>query len=105
MSDEDRVIYLLASLPQSFNVLVTALEASTEVPAPAVVRECLLHKETKWKSKAFQEAALTAGLRSYGVIFVTNQVILRRTVRNTQSLRFQSSLSKIRRKLRWEHLR
>ena len=32
LSEEDRVVYLLASLPESFGVLVTALEASPEVP-------------------------------------------------------------------------
>jgi len=42
VSDENRIVYLLASLPEGFNVLVTALEASTEVPALAVVREHLL---------------------------------------------------------------
>ena len=32
-SKEDRVVvYLLASLPESYNVLVTALEANEEVP-------------------------------------------------------------------------
>ena len=30
--EEDRVIYLLASLPDSFNMLVTALEADADVP-------------------------------------------------------------------------
>ena len=29
-SEEDRVVYLLASLPESYNVLVTALVASAE---------------------------------------------------------------------------
>ena len=51
ISEEDRVVYLLASFPESYNVLVTALEASAEVPRLAVVRERLLHKETKMKSK------------------------------------------------------
>ena len=32
ISDDDRVVYLLASLPESFDVLVTALEACTTVP-------------------------------------------------------------------------
>lgn len=31
MSDENRVVHLLASLPESFNTLVTALEASEKV--------------------------------------------------------------------------
>jgi len=49
VSDEDRVVYLLASLPDSYSVLVTALEASTNVPTLPVVRERLLHEETKLK--------------------------------------------------------
>ena len=32
ISDKDRVVHLLASLPDSYNVLVTALEANTTVP-------------------------------------------------------------------------
>ena len=39
VNEEDRVVYLLASLPESYNVLVTALEANTAVPALAVVTE------------------------------------------------------------------
>ena len=31
ISEEDRVVYFLASLPESYNTLVTALETSTEV--------------------------------------------------------------------------
>ena len=31
VDDEDRVIYLLVSLPDSYKMLVTALEANTEV--------------------------------------------------------------------------
>ena len=31
LSDEDRVVHLLASLPESFSVLVTALEVRPEV--------------------------------------------------------------------------
>jgi hypothetical protein len=33
VSEEDRVVYLLASLPESYGVLVTALEASETVPS------------------------------------------------------------------------
>ena len=51
LSDEDRVIYLLASLPESFGVLVTALEASAEVPKIDVVTERLLHEERKLREK------------------------------------------------------
>ena len=32
VSDEDRVVYLLASLPESFSMLVTAFKANAEVP-------------------------------------------------------------------------
>ena len=49
VKEEDRVVYLLASLPECYNVLVTALEANAEVPKLAVVTERLLHEETKIK--------------------------------------------------------
>jgi len=55
VSEEDRVVYLLASLPESYSTLVTALEASAEVPTLAVVRERLLHEETKAKSRSSQQ--------------------------------------------------
>ena len=45
-AEEDRVMHLLASLPDSFNMLVTALEANSEtVPKMEIVTERLLHKE------------------------------------------------------------
>ncbi len=43
VKDEDRVVYLLASLPDSYSVLVTALEANKEVPKLETVIERLLH--------------------------------------------------------------
>ena len=51
VSDEDRVVYLLASLPNSYEMLVTALEANTEVPNMETVIERLLHEERKIKEK------------------------------------------------------
>ena len=51
ISDEDRVVYLLASLPESFDVLVTALEANSTVPEMETVVERLLHEERKLKEK------------------------------------------------------
>ncbi len=51
LSEEDRVIYLLASLPESVGVLVTALEASSTVPTMDVVTERLLHEERKKREK------------------------------------------------------
>ena len=49
VSKEDWVVYLLASLPESYmyNVLVTSLEANAEVPVQAVVTKYLLRKGEK----------------------------------------------------------
>ena len=66
VKEEDRVVYLLASLPERYNVLVTALEANAEVPKLAVVTERLLHEETKIKSRSnqpSQEGALATGFK------------------------------------------
>ena len=52
VSEEDRVVYLLASLPESYNVLVTALEASENVPKLEVVTERILHQERKFKDRS-----------------------------------------------------
>ncbi len=59
ISEEDRVVYLLASLPQSYNVLVTALEANEDVPK---LEERILHQERKYKSKEplSAESAMTS---------------------------------------------
>eukprot|EP00794_Sanderia_malayensis_P004207 gene4207-4768_t len=51
IEEEDRVVHLLASLPPSFNVLVTALEASEDVPKMEMVTERLLREEMKQKEK------------------------------------------------------
>ncbi len=50
VSEEDRVVCRLASLPDSYNVLVTALEANEDVPKLEVVTERILHQERKMKS-------------------------------------------------------
>lgn len=55
VSDEYRVVFLLASLPDSFSMLVTALEANTEVPKMEVVTERLLHEERKLKERSGSE--------------------------------------------------
>ena len=52
LTEEDKVVYLIASLPDSFGVLVTALEASPNVPTMDVVTECLLHQEQKINDRA-----------------------------------------------------
>ena len=45
-------MYLLTSLPDSYNMLVTALEAREEVPKMEVITEKLLHAERKQKEKS-----------------------------------------------------
>ena len=70
ISDEDRVVHLLASLPESYNVLVTALEANEVVPKMEVVTERLLHEERKLKervgSERSREGAMTGKQRPKG---------------------------------------
>ena len=39
ITEEDHVVHLLASLPESYDILVTALEASVEVPKMEIVTE------------------------------------------------------------------
>lgn len=51
IEEQDRVVHLLASLPESLNVLVTALEASVDVPKMEVVTERLLHEEPKLRDR------------------------------------------------------
>ena len=51
ITDADRVVHLLASLPDSYNALVTALEASEKVPKMEIVTERLLHEERKSTSE------------------------------------------------------
>ena len=51
LDKENQVVHLLASLPESYDMLVTALEASPEVPKLEIVTERLLHEETKQRDK------------------------------------------------------
>ena len=51
LNEEDRVVHLLTSLPESYDMLETALEASQEVPKWALVTERLLYEENKMKEK------------------------------------------------------
>ena len=70
IDNEDRVVYLLASLPDSFNTLVTALEANEDVPKMEVVTEWLLHAERKQKEKTSvdlsDEKVMTTRFRGRG---------------------------------------
>ena len=52
IEEEDRVVQILANLPDSYNMLVTALEANAEVPKLELVTERLLHEERKMKERA-----------------------------------------------------
>ena len=51
IEEEQQVVNLLASLPESYSILVTALEANPEVPKMEVVMERLLHEERKQKDE------------------------------------------------------
>ena len=51
VSEEDRVVHLLASLPKLYSMLVTALESNAEVPKIEHVTEQLLHEEQKLKDR------------------------------------------------------
>lgn len=54
VSEEDRVVHLLASLPESFDMLVTALEAQSDnVPKWELVTERLLHEQLKTQREGF----------------------------------------------------
>ena len=70
VSEKDKVVHLLSSLPDCFRVLVTALETNSEtIPKMDVVAERLLHEEQKLKEKGsvpvtdVDRKTLTAGRR------------------------------------------
>ena len=70
ISDEEGVVHLLTSLPESYNVLVTALEGNEAVPRVEVVTKRLLHEERKLKeqlgSERSREGAMTGKQRPKG---------------------------------------
>ena len=68
ITEEDRVVHLLASLPESYDILVTALKASVEVPKMEIVTERLLHEERKIKEKHGSET--TDGMKA---MFINRQ--------------------------------
>ena len=52
ISEEDKVVYLLAGLPDSYDVLVTTLESGSDtVPPLESVTERLLREEQKMREK------------------------------------------------------
>ena len=54
--DEENKVHLLASLPKSYDMLVTALEAIPEVSKMEIVMERLLHEESKHKNDDTKES-------------------------------------------------
>ena len=59
LTPEDKVVHLLASLPESYNMLVTAFEANSKVPDMEIVTERLIAEEMKQeKSHDFGDRAL-----------------------------------------------
>ena len=75
ISEEDRVVHLLASLPDSYNVLVTALEAQSEnMPSWSLVTERLLHQESKLKEKVSDLFHPSLFLSSWPLLFYTQGV-------------------------------
>ena len=64
VSEEDRVVYLLASLPESYSVLVTALEANEGVPKLEVVTERILHQERKSKERSESGSSTESAMTS-----------------------------------------
>ena len=66
VTEEDQVVHLLASLPESFNMLVTALEANPEVPKMETVTKCLLHEERKVKDREDTRPAKLKAMTAQG---------------------------------------
>ena len=64
IDDEEKVIYLLASLPESFEMLVTALQSHSQVPRWEVVIERILFEENRNKNKEAQRNVETNALAS-----------------------------------------
>ena len=67
VSEEGRVLYLLASLPESYSVLVTALEANEDVPKLEVVTEHILHQERKLKYRSGASSTTESTMTSYKI--------------------------------------
>ena len=72
ITDEDRVVSLLASLPESFNTLITTLESNPTVPEMEIVFNILMHEERKLKD---QQVLSESG--SFGVLTVRHKTGLK----------------------------
>ena len=65
VSEKDRVVHLLASLPESFNMLVTALEANPDVQKMENITEHLLHEKQKMKDCEGSEGRHTKAMTAH----------------------------------------
>ena len=61
IGDDDRVVYLLASLPESYDMLVTALEANETVPGMKTVIERLTYEEKKLQDRTTPSSSTGGG--------------------------------------------
>ena len=77
VEDEDRVIHLLASLPDSFETFVTAMEAQEQVPSWEAVTEKLLHVQEKSASRSKNEEALVSRPATKNVSAKKNKKLLK----------------------------
>ena len=64
VSEEDRVVYLLASQPESYRVLMTALEANEDAPKLEVVTKRILHQERKLKDRSGASLSIESAMTS-----------------------------------------
>ena len=60
ISEEDQVVTLLGSLPQSYATLVTALEARVDNVSLKFVQQALIHEEQKQSSSTFFKSAASS---------------------------------------------
>ena len=61
---EDQAVYLLAGLPESYNVLVTALKANENVPKLEVVIEHILDQKRKSKDRSETNSSTESAMTS-----------------------------------------
>ena len=57
VKEEDCVAHLLASLPDSYSMLVTVLEVNGDVPKKEIVTERVLREETSSKNDLLRKQA------------------------------------------------
>ena len=81
--EEDHVVHLLASLPESFNLLVTGVEANSEVPKMEIVTEGGKIKDREETGGGHTKVMMVHNnLKNSLVTTMGNQDILNVTVEN-----------------------